>query len=91
VPQRLQEIGILRYKLEVHSRTITRSIIPYSHTLSKPSLELHLTKLVLNLRIRSMSFLIGLENFSRVSVVSHELQQPQMAQGAALYRLEIHS
>jgi hypothetical protein len=51
---------------------------PCSHTLSRASLTLNLTKLVLNLRIWSMSSLVVLENFSRVSVASHKLQQSQM-------------
>jgi hypothetical protein len=69
--------------LKNHHRITT----PSSHTLFRASLALHLTKLVLNLRIWSMSSLVGLENFSRVSVASHELQQPQMTWGEALYRL----
>jgi hypothetical protein len=52
---------------------------PCSHSHSRASLALHLTKLVLNLRIWSMSSLVGLENFSRVFVTltSQELQRPQ--------------
>jgi hypothetical protein len=75
-PQRLQGAGTPRYKLEVHSRTITRSQ-HLALTLFRSSLALHLIKLVLNLRIWSMSSLVGLENFSRVYLASHELQQPQ--------------
>jgi hypothetical protein len=48
---------------------------PYSHTLSRARLALHLTKLVLNLRIWSMNSLVGLENFSKISVASHKLQR----------------
>jgi hypothetical protein len=62
-----------------------------SYSLSRASLALHLTKLVINLRIWSMSSLIGLENFSRVSITSRELQQPQMIWIEALYRIDIHS
>jgi hypothetical protein len=62
--------------------------IPCSHTLSRASLALHLIKLMLNLRIWSMSSLVCLENFS--SVAFHELQQSQMARGEALYGLETH-
>jgi hypothetical protein len=44
---------------------------PCSHTLPRASIALHLLiKLVLNLRIWSMSSLVGLENFSRVFVPS---------------------
>jgi hypothetical protein len=63
---------------------------PCSHTLSRASLALHLTKLVLNLRIWSMNSLIGSKNFSTVFIASHELQQHQITRGEVLYRLEIY-
>jgi hypothetical protein len=68
-PRRLQGAGTPRYKFEVHSRSSTRS----QHLALTLSLALHLTKLVLNLMIWSMSSLVSLENFFIVSVASHEL------------------
>jgi hypothetical protein len=91
-PWRLQGASTSRYKLEALKNQY-KVTTPYSHTLSRArdNLALHLTKLVLNLKIWSISSLVGLENFSRVSITSLELQRPQMIRDEALYRLEIHS
>jgi hypothetical protein len=60
---------------------------PCTHTLSRASLALHLTKACAKSKDLINMYLDGLENYFSVSVASHELQQSQVTRGEALYRL----
>jgi hypothetical protein len=65
--------------------------MPFSLTLSRANPSTNTLKTCAKPKNLINELLGDLENFFRVWVASHELQQPQMIQGEALYRLEIHS
>jgi hypothetical protein len=65
--------------------------MPCSLTLSRANLSTNTLKACAKPKDVINELLDGLENFFRVRVASHELQQPQMIRDKILYRLEIHS
>jgi hypothetical protein len=68
-----------------------KAATPCSLALSRANPSTDTLKACANPKDVISELLGGLENLFRVWVTSHELQQPQMTRGEALYRVEIHS
>jgi hypothetical protein len=87
-PPELQGAGTPRYNFWFTQEPAHKASTPCS---LKANPNTNTLKACANPKNMINKFLGGLENFFRVYVASHELQQPQMIRGEALYRLEIHS
>jgi hypothetical protein len=90
-PPRLQRAGTPRYNLRFTQKPAHKAATPCSLPLSRANLSTNTLKACPRPKDVINEILGGLENFFRVRVASHELQQPQITLGESLYRLEIHS
>jgi hypothetical protein len=87
-PPRLQRAGTPRYNLWFTQEIAHKAVTPCSLTLSRANSSTNILKACAKPKNVINELLGGLENFFRVWVDSHELQQPQMTQSEVLYKLD---
>jgi hypothetical protein len=90
-PPRLQGAGTPRYNLWFTQEPAHKVATSYSLTHSRANPSTNTLEACAKPKDVINELLGGLENFFKVWVASHELQQTQMTWGKTLIRLEIHS
>jgi hypothetical protein len=91
LPARLQEADTLRYNLWFTQEPAHKIATPCSSTLSRANSTTNTLKACAKHNDVINDLLGGFENFFRVWVTPHKLQQAQMVRGEALYRIEASS